>query len=111
MNDTSATTPEPLEAESQRKWASDWADAFAQDWPQERMAEFVGKEIKTAAEVDGEHKGAQITVVGVSRDVVYFTPEGTRDVEAVYRSSFVSSEGTAIPIFADMEIEVVDGRE
>lgn len=108
MTDVSASTPY---SEAVKGWASDWADAYAQDWPVERMTELLWKHVETHAEVNGEPKGVTGYVIGYSRDVIVFTPEEGAVREEVYRSSLILDIGKSIPIFAGAEVKICAEEE
>jgi hypothetical protein len=100
MTDTSASTPEAV-----REWASEWSDVYAQDWDEEKLSTYVGKRIKTHAEVNGEPKGFEGFIIGYSIDTIVIT-DGEMD-EDVHRYSFLIDQGLQCSIFAGMTVEEV----
>lgn len=81
------------------EWAADWADTFDQSWDEAALAGFVGKTVvATDADPEGT-RGFTKTIVGYSRDVLLV---GDREV---FRSSFITAEGTQVALFTDMRVE------
>lgn len=104
-----ATTATP---EAIRSWASEWSDLYAQDWSEEKLSEWTGKRIKTLAEVNGEPKGFEGTVVGYSIDTLVLHESESEDSDEftvkVHRFSFIIDEGLQCSIFAEMTVEEVE---
>lgn len=106
MADESATTP--LASEEVRQWAAEWGDTFEQEWTDESLNEWVGKTVKTTAEVNGEPKGGTYTIIGYGRETLCFEAsdeDGERST--VNRYMFMTREGFGVPIFARTVIEEV----
>ena len=111
MSDTSAPTPEHIAREKIRQWASDWADAYAQDWDAEKLSAFVHKTIKVEApptDDDEPQHGFSGFVVGYSIDTIRVPVEEGEEVnEDVHRFSFVIDAGVQCALFAGMTVEEV----
>lgn len=104
------------------QWASDWADAYEQDWTEEKLREWMGKVVliqsppRTEEEEDEQPEGhkATVHVVGFSVDtLVVPTVEGEDDeaIPDVHRFSFLTSDGLQIPLFAKSSLTHVEGPE
>lgn len=112
MSDTSAPTPEHIELEKIRQWASDWADAYAQDWDEQKLSYLVHKHVKGNGPpeegVDQPPHGFTGYIIGYSVDTVRVpVEEGEELNEDVHRFSLILASGVQVPIFAGMVIEEV----
>lgn len=102
MAKASKTTYHP--AEKTLQWASDWADAFDQDWDEEKLAAWVGKRVE--AHTPDSSKGFVATIVGFSRDCIP-TEEGRK----VFRNSFLTDEGLQVALYTSMVVEEAKEEE